>query len=145
VQDVDVGLSISHNTPTDLDIFLVSSNGARVELSTDNGGFSQPNYTNTVFDDEAATPITAGSAPFTGSFRPESPLSLPDGTPVYGTWTLEVTDDHAPFPGTLLGWSLTLQRLANYSCATCVVAQPPPEVLSLAWSGSGKDTLAWSD
>ncbi len=45
-----------------------------VELSTDNGSTGD-NYTNTVFDDEASTAITAGTAPFTGSYRPEGSLS----------------------------------------------------------------------
>lgn len=37
-------------------------------------GSSGNNYTNTVFDDEAASLITAGTAPFSGSFRPEGSL-----------------------------------------------------------------------
>jgi len=36
--------------------------------------------TPTVLDDGAATAISAGTAPFAGSFRPESPLSVLNGT-----------------------------------------------------------------
>ena len=42
-------------------------------------GGSGDNFTNTVFDDEAATAIASGAAPFTGSFRPFQPLSAFDG------------------------------------------------------------------
>ena len=72
------------------------------------------NYTNTMFDDAAATSITAGVAPFTGTFRPEENLAQLNGLPVAGTWTLRVTDDtpgggEFPAAGQLLDWSLEFQ------------------------------------
>ena len=146
VTDVDVGASISHLSARDLDIFLVGPGieGERVELSTDNGGLDGQNYTNTIFDDEAAVSIVGASAPMTGRYRPETPLPVLDGIPVEGTWTLELTDDHVALPGTLLRWSIDLTRLAGYACSACTVAEPPLEVASLWWSGTGKDALAWS-
>jgi subtilisin-like proprotein convertase family protein len=107
VTDVNVTLSITHTWDADLDIYLISPNGTRVELSTDNGG-SDDNYTGTIFDDEAATSITAGSAPFTGSFKPEGSLSDIDGQDPNGTWKLEVSDDESFDSGTLTSWSLNL-------------------------------------
>ena len=35
----------------------------------------------------------SGSAPFSGSYQPESPLSDLDGLSMAGTWTLYVSDD----------------------------------------------------
>ena len=58
-----------------------------MRLSNRNGG-SGDNFTNTVFDDEAATAISPASRPFTGSFRPFQPLSAFDGQAIAGTWTL---------------------------------------------------------
>ena len=69
--DVNVTIGrIVHTFDADLDIYLVHPDATVVELSTDNGSLGD-NYVNTVLDDEAATSITTGSAPFTGSYRPE--------------------------------------------------------------------------
>ena len=118
LSDVNVRLSINHTYDADLDIYLVSPTGITVELSTDNGT-SGANYINTVFDDEAATAITAGSAPFTGSYRPEGLLSAFDGQHSVGTWKLFVRDDAAADTGTITAWSLTLTPVA-----TCDVPVP---------------------
>jgi hypothetical protein len=61
-----------------------------------------------VFDDEAATSITAGAAPFSGSFRPEGSLATLDGKTANGTWRLRVADDANIDTGTLQAWSATL-------------------------------------
>jgi subtilisin-like proprotein convertase family protein len=113
IADLNVTVNIAHPRVEELDIFLVAPNGTEIELSTDNGGFAA-NYTNTTFDDAAATSITAGAAPFTGTFRPEENLAQLIGLPVAGTWTLRVTDDgpgggEFPFFGDLLGWTLGFQ------------------------------------
>ncbi|MFZ2488390.1 MAG: proprotein convertase P-domain-containing protein [Anaerolineae bacterium] len=106
--DVNVTIgSIVHTWDSDLDISIIHPDTTSRELSTDNGG-SGDNYTNTVFDDEAATAITAGTAPFTGSFRPEAALSALDGKTSAGTWKLNVADDVADDTGTLNAWSITL-------------------------------------
>jgi hypothetical protein len=63
---------------------------------------------NTVFDDEAASPISSGTAPFTGSFKPEVPLSALDGINAAGTWTLKVVDQANVDVGTIDNWTLTL-------------------------------------
>ena len=57
-----------------------------------NIGGSGANFTATVLDDEAATAIASGTAPFTGSFRPAQPLTVFDGQNPNGTWTLEIPD-----------------------------------------------------
>ena len=142
VQDVNVTLNLTHTFDGDLDIFLVGPNGTRVELSTDNGSTGD-NFTSTVFDDEAATLITAGTAPYTGSFRPETPLSALDGISAAGTWTLEITDDASSDSGTLLNWTLTLTSLSVPVCTVCAAPPTPAEVVSLDW-GATTDTLSWA-
>ncbi|HPR65213.1 MAG TPA: proprotein convertase P-domain-containing protein [Thermoanaerobaculia bacterium] len=116
ISDVNVTIiSLTHTYDGDLDIFLIAPNSTRVELTTDNGGTGE-NFTNTVFDDSAATSITAGAAPFTGSFRPEGSLATLNGIASNGIWTLEITDDAGGDTGTLTSWSLTLTT--QTSCST---------------------------
>ncbi|MHC5598995.1 MAG: proprotein convertase P-domain-containing protein [Nostoc sp.] len=105
IVDVNVTLNISHSWDSDLDVYLISPTGTRVELFTDVGD-SEDNFTNTTLDDEAATSITLGTAPFTGSFKPERLLSAFDNQNPNGTWKLEVTDDESIATGTLNNWSL---------------------------------------
>jgi len=108
VADVDVNLTIAHPFVTDLDIFLIPPFGPAIELSTDNGGDGD-NYTNTTFDDDTAVvSITAGAPPYTGFYRPETPLYYLDGIPMAGLWTLQITDDDVADVGILLSWSLRL-------------------------------------
>jgi subtilisin-like proprotein convertase family protein len=106
--DVNVTIGrITHTADGDLDIYLVAPDGTVVELSTDNGGTGD-NYVSTVLDDEAATLITAVSAPFTGSFRPEGSLATLDGRAALGTWRLRIYDDTKRNTGSLVSWSLTV-------------------------------------
>ena len=70
-------------------------------------GFDGDNFTDTTLDDEAALSITAGTAPFTGSFIPQEALSQFDGENLSGIWTLEITDAASADSGTLNGWSIT--------------------------------------
>ena len=107
IVDLDVELDITHTWDEDLDVCLISPGGTRVELFTDVGGDGN-NFTETILDDEAAATISAGSAPFTGRYRPESPLSVLDGTDAAGTWTLEISDDYGWDSGTLNRWALVL-------------------------------------
>ncbi len=108
ITDVDVELNIAHTWVADLDISLVAPNGRVVRLVGDAGG-NGANFAATIFDDEANTPITAGSAPFTGRFRPLQPLSSLDGLSTRGTWRLVVTDTDPWDTGTLNGWALVFR------------------------------------
>ncbi len=107
VIDINVLINITHTYAGDLDLFLIGPDGSSVELSSDNGG-SGDNFTDTLFDDEAATSVTAGIAPFTGSFRPEQPLSAFNGQPASGAWIFKAVDDAGADTGTIDGWQLQL-------------------------------------
>jgi MYXO-CTERM domain-containing protein len=106
--DINVELDITHTWDSDLEITLTSPAGTSVILSDNNGG-SGDNYTDTVFDDEAVTPIGNGSAPFTGSFIPDNPLSTFDGELATGTWALLIVDSAGADTGTLDSWTLTIE------------------------------------
>lgn len=125
ISDLNVRVNITHGWNEDLDVFLIAPDGTRVELFTDVGG-SSSNFTNTQFDQSAATPITAGSAPFTGVFRPEGNLSVLNGKSISGTWRLEVKDDARYINGTLIDWSIT---------ATYFTPPPPAGVTVTPTSG----------
>ncbi len=99
--DLNVLITITHTFDADLDITLESPSGTVVELTSDNGG-SQDHYTSTVFDDAAATSITAGTAPFTGTYRPEGSLASFNGETAAGDWILQITDDSSVDNGTLV-------------------------------------------
>ncbi|MCD4750824.1 MAG: S8 family serine peptidase [Thermoanaerobaculales bacterium] len=107
VVDVDVQIDITHTYDGDLDIYLISPIGTRVELTTDNGSTGE-NFVGTVFDDEASLSIAVGSAPFAGAFRPEGSLATIDGESSAGEWRLEITDDAGGDTGTLNWWKLML-------------------------------------
>lgn len=108
LSDVNVTLSLKHSWLADLDIYLISPAGTRVELVTDlsnNGSF----LTNTTFDDAALGSILVGTSPFTGKFRPEGSLLDLNGENPSGVWTLEITDDNEHDFGTLFAWSLDIE------------------------------------
>ncbi len=112
ITDINVKLNITHTYDSDLDVFLIAPDATRVELFTDVGAGGD-NFSNTITDDEAATAITAGTAPFAGTYRPEGSLAALDGKNFSGTWTLEITDDAGGDTGTLNSWSLIIETSCN--------------------------------
>ncbi len=109
--DVEVQVNITHTWDADLDVYLISPNGTRVELFTD-AGSSGDNFTDTILDDEAGVGIASGAAPFSGSYRPEGLLSALDGQDPNGIWQLEITDDAGGDVGTLNSWALRITTAA---------------------------------
>jgi subtilisin-like proprotein convertase family protein len=112
VTTVTVQVNLTYPSDGDLAIYLVSPAGRVIELAYHNGGSGQ-NYTSTIFADAGSTSIASGSAPFNGTYRPESPLSVFAGKNAKGTWWLVVEDDGRTGSGKLLSWSLSLQGTAG--------------------------------
>lgn len=139
--DVNVTVTLTHTFDGDLILALIAPGGATVNLALGLGG-SGDNYTETLFDDAAATAITAGSPPFHGTFRPQFALSVLNGIPGTGTWTLRVTDGAAADFGTLLAWSLTLTTSSPATCIPCSVPAPG-DPLPLVWSPGSATSLEW--
>lgn len=107
ITDVDVRVNIQHTYVGDLRITLTGPQGQSVLLVNRRGGPGQ-NFTGTIFDTQAGTPITLGAAPFTGRFRPEQSLNALNNTAAQGNWTLRIEDLRAGDAGTLLDWQLDL-------------------------------------
>jgi serine protease len=136
IRDLSVTVNLSHTYTGDVRMTLVGPDGTRVPLVNRRGG-SADNFTGTVFDDEAGAGIWQGVGPFTGGYRPESPLSAFDGSSAKGTWTLVVEDTALFDTGRLNGWSLTVQGSAGASARQAVLPAPPPvsKTGQIAWWG----------
>lgn len=124
VNDVNVKVRLNHTFDADLVISLVHPDGTVITLANNRGGAGD-NFgsgandcsgTPTVFDDGAATAISAGVAPFAGTFRPDSPLSGFNGKPTAGTWKLRIADTAALDTGTVGCVQLELRRLRFVCC-----------------------------
>ena len=111
VNDVEVHLDITHTYVGDLIADLISPQGSSVRLVYRRGG-SGDNFTGTIFDDSASTSIRNGTAPFTGRYRPEEPLSELEGESIMGTWILKVVDVGAVDTGSITGFSLDVKAVA---------------------------------
>jgi len=112
IGSIRVNVNLTHTYDSDLTIKLVSPTGKEVTLFNRRGG-SADNLTNTTFDDSAATAISAGKAPFTGSFKPESSLSAFANTNAAGAWKLVITDTARYDSGRLANWSITINTTTN--------------------------------
>ena len=116
IAHISVQLNASFTDDESLSAVLIAPDGTQVPLFSNVGG-SKANFVNTTFDDGAESSITTGSAPFTGSYRPASPLSILDGKTVDftnsaamwipGVWTLQITNTNTLVKGTLENWAST--------------------------------------
>ncbi|MFN8545623.1 MAG: proprotein convertase P-domain-containing protein [Candidatus Binatia bacterium] len=129
IVDVDVTIDLTHPSPGQLRIELISPSGTVVTLSTNNGGTKADAFTGTTFDDQ--TPVVGGSTPNVRNFtfaslapnapvtqvQPEEALGALVGEPADGpyglasTWLLVVRDDTGGSAGTLRAWSLQVGTL----------------------------------
>lgn len=117
VADVNLGVLMSHTWRSDIQIFLVSPGGTRVQLTNGQGG-SADNF-NLTFDDEASSSVTGYTAnstatsttvvpPYAAGYQPTSALSAFDGQNSAGTWTLEICDNAGADSGTFFQADLYL-------------------------------------
>lgn len=106
VVDVNVTLDINHTNDGDLFIRLAKISNIS-NLSQFNGAGGQ-NFTNTIFDDSASISITQGTPPYTGRFKPQTPLSVFNSKELSGDWILRIFDKGTGNTGTLLNWSLEI-------------------------------------
>jgi subtilisin-like proprotein convertase family protein len=102
-----IRFSAEHDFVADLDLSITSPGGTLLDLTSDNGSGGD-DYLDTVFIDSAATSITAGTPPFTGSFRPEQALSAWAGQTGTGLWHVNLFDDASSDGGNLTEVSLAL-------------------------------------
>jgi subtilisin-like proprotein convertase family protein len=108
ITDVNASLRATSNDATDIHAYLASPAGrlamlidsersiAGTAFGTGPGCGGSP----TSFDDEAAVTVDTGTNPFTGNFKPFTPLSVMDGGPAAGTFRLIVEDLNSGPPET---------------------------------------------
>jgi len=107
VADLTVGLTITSPNDSSLSAVLIAPNGTQVPLFSNVGGTGQ-NFTNTVFNDAAETSITAGTAPFTGTYQPIGQLSTLIGSNASGVWTLQIVNNSQTSSGILVNWAINI-------------------------------------
>ena len=117
ILDVNVRFNIMHTYDRDLVIKLTAPGGQTSTLVNRRGGSSN-NFLNTTIDDEASVAISAGAAPFSGTYRPETTLTTFDNTNARGSWTLEVYDSSSQDTGSLTAFSLIITGSITGSSAS---------------------------
>ncbi|HQR07733.1 MAG TPA: proprotein convertase P-domain-containing protein, partial [Gemmatales bacterium] len=130
---VRVTIKVSHGWMSDMVIKLRSPSGKEVLLANRRGNGGK-GYNNTVFDDGALKSLSQGGGLFTGSFRPELPLSVFKGSSTKGTWSLIIEDKARGDAGALLAWSLSFDSASGSSIASSIdnhdIATVEPDVIA---------------
>jgi hypothetical protein len=127
IKDLDFALYITSQKDSDLEMTLKSPDGTSALLVKNRGGAgtdfgSAARWTR--FDDEGRLfPVTASTAPFIGTQKPEGLMSVFDGKDLFGTWTLEIKDTVATNTGTFQGFDLI---------ATVTVPEPGSALLAVS-------------
>nr|WP_306469528.1 S8 family serine peptidase [Oscillatoria laete-virens] len=143
VTDVNVRLDIKHGQNADLNISLFAPTELEeipgivrpirqpsrppidpdeedaVKLVTQASGH---NFKQTTFDDGAAIKIQDAIAPYTGSFRPEDPLSSFNNSLASGEWVLKIEDTVRKNSGTLNHWSLEIETVNPHGTSVAGIA-----------------------
>ena len=114
VTDVDVSVDLHHPADEDLSISLQwlddAESGPPAAATLFDGSGSGANLLGTIFDDGATQTFASGTAPFTGRFQPEEPLSALAGH-VGGKYRLVIADNPVMDgdAGVLDDWALTIR------------------------------------
>lgn len=116
IADVNVQIRIAHSAVGQLSVAL-AHHGVTVTLVSGVGGAGD-NFTNTLFDQQAANSITAGTPPFSNTFRPTGNLGDFNGILKQGLWTLRASDTAASETGTILSWTLFMYHRLTPDCNT---------------------------
>ena len=115
VGKVTLSLYLTHTFDSDLQASLIAPDGTEVQLFASVGGsgenFGSSSADRTVLDDDAATSIAQGTAPFVGTFRPQGALSTLRGKAANGIWKLRIKDVVVQDTGTLRNWALSITPL----------------------------------
>jgi len=104
---ISVCLNITHTYDSDLNVFLIAPDGTIVNLFSGIGGGGD-NFTNTCLNQLAANSINSGSAPFTGTYKPQETIgNCNNGQNGNGVWKLRILDTYPQDAGILNQWSIT--------------------------------------
>ena len=105
IASLTVTLNISYPTDGNLLLHLQAPDGTDILLVNERGG-SGANFQNTILKDNASASIRFATAPFAGSFQPETPLSTFAGRNALGVWKLWIVDFGTGKSGVVNSWSL---------------------------------------
>ena len=123
----------AHGWPADVDVLLVSPDGAAVSLMSELGGGTSVSGANLTFDDDAASVV--GTPIVSGTYRPSGSaydMNAPAPAGPYGSamadfnggnpngqWQLYVLDAQAEDAGSIAqGWSLTVTSAEPLCCGS---------------------------
>lgn len=134
IEDLDVSLKVSHQYISDLTFTLKKVNGDSIELveRTEYDTLQFTRFTNTRFDDQAATPFTysTGTDGFAGSWIPFEPLSTFNGISAQGEWMLIAVDNAAEDTGYVSDVSLYINSHPPVDADTFVVHSDETEEIT---------------
>lgn len=100
-------ININHPYVSDLEVSLRAPDNTTVVLFSGVGG-SGDNFSSTCIRQDASSSIITGSAPFTGTFKPQNNMgALNNGQNANGQWRLRIRDMYAQDAGSLISWSIT--------------------------------------
>ena len=105
IKDLNLRLDLDHTYVSDLEITLIAPDGSE-QILFNRHGADGDDFENVLLDDEAGSPITTATPPYSGSLRPTNGLNTFDGKSALGTWTLLIRDYSALNSGQLNSWSL---------------------------------------
>ncbi len=118
-------VGLDHSFVSDLELTLRSPAGTEVTVVDQTDG-SGNNFCQTVLDDQSAGPniqsVASGDAPFTGSFKPNAPLSGFAGEDPNGTWQFQAQDFFSFDTGHIRAFTLEITP------AVCDAAAVAPSV-----------------
>jgi subtilisin family serine protease/subtilisin-like proprotein convertase family protein len=140
ITSLAVQLNITHTYDSDLVVRLTGPGGQAVTLIDRRGG-SGHDFAGTTLADSAVAGLSAGRAPFLGSFRPERPLAAFAGTNARGTWTLTVGDEAPGDVGTLNAAELDITGSPVAASPTGSPLAASPQVSVAFWNESRPDSI----
>ena len=135
INDVNIGILLTHSYRSDLRITLRSPTGTTINVMLNTAG--DGDNVNDLFDDEAATaiaghnatvtdPTTPAPPPYSHSHRPTAALTAFDGQNSAGTWTLSICDSVA-------------QDVGNFARADLYLSQVPSTYADLSLTKTVSD------
>lgn len=100
-------INLTHTYDADLTVWIVAPDGTVGMLFSNTGG-GDDNFTNTCLNVDAASSLSSGTAPFTGTFKPSGQIGLVNnGQNPNGTWSLRVNDNYGGDQGNVISFSIT--------------------------------------
>lgn len=141
ITGIDVTLNITHTYISDLVINLKAPNGQVLNLDkyVTGTGNEGENFVNTVISSGGTDNLSAGTAPYTGIFKPDAintnvgngvqnPTGFVANAASYaslysvpnGTYTLALADGGPQDLGTLTGWSITIKYTTSAPASAAV-------------------------